>query len=1658
MSAQNKSESDNDHIRPPPCPRERERFSEWKSRMLTLLDCLELRDVVTRPCSHIPHKTKLSEEEHRKWAENYRERKLRADSVVKNAEWASNEDVKIVHEIEQCRKAAKFIISSLSGNQLDLIENVFTINAYEIWNTINAAYGIVKTSETTMSLLRQLHGVKKEQNESMSEYFSRVDKICSRLKSLNHEIKEETWKLYVLEGLKGDKTWIKELELINKLSGEKEWDRKRLEEYLIKEENNMDIKNKENNNNNNNSNNSNTNKIEIAAVSMGENKNNNNNYNYNQRGSNGNFRGRGRGRIGFSSRGRGGRGGRGGYRNHYNHNNNHKNKNNKRNNSDDSDNKENENNNKQQNNNNNNKGDSYRYKRNTYSIECYKCGKYGHKERDCWGKRVRHESYTAISNDDDGYEYSYSTIDSSMNLSERELSTVWILDSGATSHHTGNRKLLRNIRKLEKPQITMTGDGESAYNEVGETSIDTDDALLNLRDVIFVPGFKVNLISVSKLTDIGLRVIYEGDRAVITDLDGMTLFTAKKRRNLFLIESIDEMNRSYERENDRNNNINNNNNYDDVNNNNALENKTKTKTERVRFAQAFTTNNNNNNNQNNDISKEKLERLMIRKQNYMTELRLMHERYGHISYTKLMNIITHNSVDDISESLKDKKLLRECTNEMIKSECEGCLKGKMSRLPMKGVVDYKVSQPMDLWTVDVVGPLKTETLLGHKYVLVIVDVFTRFVFVSLMKTKSETAAYLLNKIKLCQTQTNRKLKRLHSDGGKEIVNNEVSEYLKNNGTQQSLTTPHTPQHNGIVERANRSLMNMAKSMMYHCGSHLSLWGDAIVLSAYLIRMSLTNAHATCTPSELWSHLRPSIKHLHVFGCNAYYHIHKNNRDEKLSENAKIAIFVGYDETNSTYYKLYDVNENKYVVTRDVKFYDTSFTEMKKMKESDENVYTMNRKRNRNEMSNDDGLPDDVTDDMLEQLFMTDHAHHDSSASSSTNSEQPLASSSANSPPVVSLSDYTHVNTEKQKQKNNENNENVNSNDTNTSVVSLRGSMSRSMNRSKNESDDEGASEDRRMNRNKNKRNNKRNKRKNDDSENHGEKENENENENESVSELPRKRGRPRKVNIVAAAVENRRNEIDASNSDENDDDEFIPATYNEAISCNEKNEWNKAIDDEVRAHMKNKTWSVVERNENMNVIDTKWVFTKKRDENGVVKRFKARLVARGFHQQYGIDYKETFAPVIKLKSIRLIIALSATTKTKRKLAQLDVKTAFLNATVREDIYVSVPKGLEIGANKVLKLNKALYGIKQAPHEWNNEIDAFIISLNFHKCVKDTCVYVKMSETNNIIVLGLFVDDMIISYASVDENEWLEVKNRLLGKYELSDIGEAKVIVGMRLTKKNGYLYVDQRAYVKEKLEEFNINECREVYTPGDVNIMLNDSKGEVNKHTYMQISGSLIYALHTRPDIAHATNLVCRFSQKPNATHLRAAKRVLKYLKDTANYGLRYRNDENKYGNECVITGFSDADWAGEKCDRKSTTGYCVYVNDNLISWNTKKQQSVALSTAEAELMAIVETVREVEWLSMLLTEMGYRVKKPSTIWCDNVAAISITQHDSDHDRTKHIDIRICYIRDIVKKGGIVVKWIESGKQTADIFTKTVRPQVFLTHRNNLVYDVDESN
>jgi hypothetical protein len=521
-----------------------------------------------------------------------------------------------------------------------------------------------------------------------------------------------------------------------------------------------------------------------------------------------------------------------------------------------------------------------------------------------------------------------------------------------------------------------------------------------------------------------------------------------------------------------------------------------------------------------------------------------------------------------------------------------------------------------------------------------------------------------------------------------------------------------------------------------------------------------------------------------------------------------------------------------------------------------------------------------------------------------------------------------------------------------------------------------------------------------------------------------------------------------------------PVTYKQAIESADRDAWLHAINDELMSHDKNHTWDIVERNDGMNVIGSKWVFKIKRDVNGKPVRHKARLVAKGYNQQHGVDYDETFSPVIKAQTLRILIALSL--HTDNIIEQLDVKTAFLNAYVKERIYVESPDGMNINKRFVLMLQRALYGIKQAPRQWHEEIDRFLKSIGYTSCRKDTCLYYKLTSTNNIIIIGLFVDDIIVSCPRSDHNEWLNDKRELMRKYEMSDLGEVHHILGMKVQRVGDTIKITQDVYVDDKLKEYGFENTRSVSTPEEVQSnhahkhASDDASNMLSAqdvHTYRSMVGSLMYAsCSTRPDITHATNMVARGMSNPSHADMIRARKVFKYLSSSRHYGLLYQPPLPHQGGVVILHGYCDADYGGDLVDRKSTTGYCTYLNDNLITWASKKQQTVALSSCESEYMAISEVAKEIMWMRHLLHELDIQVETPTTIYVDNQSAIRISENDSAHSRTKHIDIRHHYINDLIEQREVRLEWISTDNQLADIFTKTLKPSTFISLRDRLIH------
>jgi hypothetical protein len=468
-------------------------------------------------------------------------------------------------------------------------------------------------------------------------------------------------------------------------------------------------------------------------------------------------------------------------------------------------------------------------------------------------------------------------------------------------------------------------------------------------------------------------------------------------------------------------------------------------------------------------------------------------------------------------------------------------------------------------------------------------------------------------------------------------------------------------------------------------------------------------------------------------------------------------------------------------------------------------------------------------------------------------------------------------------------------------------------------------------------------------------------------------------------------------------------------------------------------YELVELPNERKAVGCKWVFKVKRNADGSVERYKARLVAQGFSQKYGEDYDETFSPVVRFESIRTVIALSV--QRGLILHQMDVTAAFLNGDLEEDVYMKQPQAFEVARkeNRVFKLRKSLYGLKQSSRCWNSVLDEHLKSLGFSQSPGDPCIYVKETD-NDIFIVAIHVDDIIL--AGKTDEEIAEVKKGIAKRFRVKDMGELNYILGLQVVRKDGKVWIGQPSYSENMLKKFGMADCKPCETPVDVSSKLvkgtEDSK-PMNKEKYQSAVGSLLYlSSATQPDITFAVNSVAKFSANPTEEHWIAVKRIFRYLKGSINYGLIYSGDLSP---DCV--GFSDADWVGDLNDRKSTSGYVFSMNGGAVSWRSKKQTCVVLSTAEAEYIALSAAVQEALWMRQLLASLNVEVETSITIYEDNQSAICMSKNPQYHGRSKHIDIRFHFVRDQVEKKTVNVLYCPSNDMLADLLTKGIAKEQF---------------
>ncbi|UYV65269.1 hypothetical protein LAZ67_3003763, partial [Cordylochernes scorpioides] len=500
-----------------------------------------------------------------------------------------------------------------------------------------------------------------------------------------------------------------------------------------------------------------------------------------------------------------------------------------------------------------------------------------------------------------------------------------------------------------------------------------------------------------------------------------------------------------------------------------------------------------------------------------------------------------------------------------------------------------------------------------------------------------------------------------------------------------------------------------------------------------------------------------------------------------------------------------------------------------------------------------------------------------------------------------------------------------------------------------------------------------------------------------------------------------------------------PTTFEQAINSKEAPYWRRAMKDELRSLEDRNTWTLSDLPLDKRPISSRWVFKIKTNSKGDVERFKARLVARGFSQKRNVDFFETYSPVINFSVIRMIFALTINKNWYNR--HLDVDNAYLYGELNEEIYMSPPDGSndEKCEGKVLKLNRPIYGLRQSGLEWYCTLDKALEDIGFRRLAACNCLYTFEDKA----VIAVYVDDLALFAES--EDILTNIEEKIREKFKIKNLGPIKYFLGVEISYPDeNTIILSQGKYTMSILERFNMMECRGVSTPLDNSIPItkkdcpttDKEKDEIKHVPYRELIGSLLYlANSSRPDMTFAVTKLAQFCSNPGERHWQAAKHILRYIQATKNVSLIY-----KRGSDDILA-FSDSDWANDIDDRRSTSGSAVTINGCLVSWRSKKQNCVSLSTMESEYIALAQTTKEILWITQILENLKCltNASRPITVFCDNRAAIEFSKNNIENNRSKHIDIRYHYIREKVNSGDIHVNYISTNDNLADIFTKGLK-------------------
>ncbi|KAJ4817812.1 hypothetical protein LUZ62_030378 [Rhynchospora pubera] len=822
------------------------------------------------------------------------------------------------------------------------------------------------------------------------------------------------------------------------------------------------------------------------------------------------------------------------------------------------------------------------------------------------------------------------------------------------------------------------------------------------------------------------------------------------------------------------------------------------------------------------------------------------------------------------------------------------------------------------------------------------------------------------------------IKTLRTDGGTEY---------KPIGTTfpqivHQTTCPHTPQQNGVSERKHRHIIELALATMSNANLPTTFWDEIFSSIVYVINR--LPSHNSTIPYTTLFNKQPNYSFLRVLGCACFPYTRPYN-SHKLDLRALTCVFVGYSTTQKGYRCLH-IPTNKIYVSRHVQF--------------DELSFPFHSNFNTPASSNQSGSPSNQTIPLsVFRSVLAQNLVDTTQALNPSNYAGPFSTittrSNTTSVPTISTQQQAH---HQQFSLHSPTRQEIPLPDR-SPICPLSSDRNPSSTSSSAETSETPIlTPDNPI--------------------------------TTSVTEISpaTKHQNPPKHPMITRTRDNTRKPRHFP--------DFVahftaldhePRTFTQA---NTRHEWRQAMSVEIDALAANNTWTLVPPPSDQAIIGCKWVYRIKRRSDGTIDRYKARLVAKGFLQQEGVDFFDTFSPVVRPTTIRVILSLAVSHKWS--IRQLDVNNAFLHGDLKERVFMSQPPGFidPTRPNHVCLLSKSLYGLKQSPRAWFQKLSSTLLALGFFESQYDPSLFISHAH-NHLTMVLVYVDDILITGSNPSLIS--SYISHLHNSFSLKDLGDINFFLGIQVTKTPTGLHLNQSKYIHDILVKANMVNAKHSPTPMSTSTLLStdDSALFDNPKLFRSIIGALQYATLTRPDISFAVNKVSQFMQNPTINHWTAVKRILRFLCGTIQHGLQLQP-----GSPLDINAYCDADWAGCPVDRRSTTGFCIYLGKNLVSWSAKKQPTVSRSSTEAEYRALAVTCAELLWLRYLLKELRVMPSTPPTIWCDNIGATFLASNPIFHARTKHIEIDFHFCRERIINKEIQVHFLSSSDQIADALTK----------------------